>query len=364
MTQAQAINPASAYRALVSSGAIVEDAAQASVVQCLQSLHEELGSLTKKSLFARRGQAPLRGLYIWGNVGRGKSMLMDMFFSAAPVGHKRRAHFHAFMQEVHARLHDIRRTSQKKGGDPVAQLAAQIAKETRLLCFDELQAADVADASLLQRLFEGLLDAGVLIVSTSNHPPESLYTGGVQKERFDKFIALIKTRMNVCPLSSPRDYRTEQIRALSRVYFTPLGRAADHFIVDILHVLAPGGAPNQMQLPVQGRTLTLACYTGGIALTGFAELCETALGPADYLAIAQAVKTLILTGIPIMPPEKRNEAKRFSTLIDALYESKVKLICTADAKPEELYPQGNGSFEFQRTTSRLIEMQSEKYLRG
>lgn len=359
-------DPANTYRALLEAGTLAPDPAQAEVTARLQALHEELLKIsnhqTGLSARRRRKTAPPRSLYIWGNVGRGKSMLMDLFFAHAPVEEKRRIHFHMFMQQVHARLHEIRVAAREAGGlgDPLSLLCGELARDVRLLCFDELQATDVADASLLLRLFEGLFAAGVVIVSTSNHPPANLYTGGVQRERFDKFVRLVGEKMDIVALTSPHDYRTQQMKSLSRTYFWPLGRDADRFLEEALGRLSTAPA-DALALEVQGRTLHLR-RQGEVIVASFRELCEQPLGAADYLAIARATESLALTGIPMMIPEKRNEAKRFMTLIDVLYEHKMQLLCTAAAPPERLYPEGDGSFEFRRTASRLIEMQSEKYL--
>jgi len=345
------------YDRRVAQGAISDDTSQRKVLAMLSTLHDRLAA---PRLF-RKKRAHENGLYIWGNVGRGKSMLMDLFFAHVPVAKKKRVHFHAFMQDVHARLHELRKHKQS---DPVALLARELAEDTTLLCFDELQATDVADATLLYRLFSGLFDAGVTIVSTSNHPPTSLYTGGVQKERFGKFIALIEEKMQVAALSSPSDYRHMQLRSLRQVWFSPLGSAADAFMDNTLAALCPGEKPKNETLTVQGRKITFLLYGDGIGRFTFHELCEIALGPADYLAIARKLDTLALTGIPALSPEKRNEAKRFVTLIDALYEQKVLLIATADTSPEGVYAKGDGSFEFARTISRLAEMQSAPYIQA
>jgi cell division protein ZapE len=348
-------DPRGAYAALIAEGRISADAAQAQVVGALQALHESLG---QKRGFLKRKSGP-RGLYIWGNVGRGKSMLMDLFFANAPVLARKRIHFHRFMQDVHASIHQLR---QQRGNDPVVTMAQQLAQEVRLLCFDELQATDVADASLLFRLFEQLFAEGVIVVATSNHPPETLYTGGVQRERFQRFTELLCANMDVLTLSSPHDYRLQQIKSLHKVYHVPLNADAPRFIRQVLDTLAPSEHAVPKTLSVQGRDLTLQTYGDAIAQASFAQLCEAALGPADYLALAAAFETLILTDIPLLSPEKRNEAKRFVTLIDALYEQKTRLICTAAALPPALYPAGDGSFEFQRTASRLHEMQSRAWL--
>lgn len=354
------------YDRLVQGGSIRNDDAQRAVLAVLQRLTDQLAGHEPRKrisrLFSRQAASSgLSGVYIWGNVGRGKSMLMELFFTAAPVEQKRRVHFHAFMQEVHAGIHTIRKGG---GGDPVAMLAQKIAAETRLLCFDELQATDVADATLLFRLFSGLFEAGVIIVSTSNHPPASLYTGGIQRERFDKFVALLEKKMEVVSLSSPKDYRLTQIRSLQRTYVWPLSKDADAFISDAMSHICPGAKPKKATLTVQGRTLHYQQYDDSIGRFSFSELCETTLGPADYLAIADTLDTVILTEIPKLGTEKRNEAKRFVTLIDALYEHKVKLLCTAAVPPEKIYPEGDGAFEFQRTVSRLMEMQSAQWMNG
>jgi cell division protein ZapE len=355
-----------AYDALAKSGDIKDDPAQRQVLQKLNQLLEQLGAAETGGALTRflKPQAsvqPQKALYIWGGVGRGKSMLMDLFFGHVALEKKRRVHFHAFMQEVHGRIHQLRQNPRqnKSGADPVIVLAQQLAQETDLLCFDELQATDVADATLLYRLFDHLFEDGVVIVSTSNHPPISLYTGGVQRERFAKFIGLIEEHMKVLPLDSLGDYRQQQAAGQAQVYFYPLGAQADRFIQQYLQ----NAQPQPATLEIQGRILNYISYAPTTGRFTFAELCATPLGPADYLAIAHALDTVILTDIPRLPPEKRNEAKRFVTLIDALYEHKVKLICTAEVPPEAIYGEGDGAFEFGRTVSRLVEMQSVKWQR-
>jgi len=358
------------YDGFVENGTIKDDPAQREVLAVLQLLREQLVSGGKSngrllSRFIRKQPAnTTRGIYIWGNVGRGKSMLMDLFYNSVNIGHKRRVHFHAFMQEVHARIHKLRQNPQanRSGADPVIVLAQQIAGETTLLCFDELQATDVADATLLYRLFNQLFEAGVIVVSTSNHPPASLYTGGVQRERFGKFIALIEEHMHVVSLSSPQDYRHLQLKSLQQMYYYPLDAGANPFVTQVIERVCNNTHPKQETITVHGRSLTFTLYDDAIGRFRFAELCETALGPADYLSIARRMDMVILTDIPKLGPEKRNEAKRFVTLIDALYEHKVKLICTAEVAPEALYAEGDGAFEFKRTVSRLAEMQSAKWM--
>lgn len=339
--------PSELYQARVGSGAVVADARQAPALAAFDALHAALG---KKRILKKK---PAKSLYVWGDVGRGKSMLMDLFFDIAPTQAKQRVHFHAFMQHVHARLHALRA---KKQGDPVALLVREMAEAAQLLCFDEFQATDVADASLLFRLFEGLFSAGVVVVATSNRAPENVYTGGVQRERFEKFIALLRAEMDVVALTGAVDYRRTKAGGAD-TYFHPLCPEAEQFVEATLARLAPNQKPTPHRLRVHGRTLTLTAY-GKLLKASFAELCEKPLGVADYLAIAKAFPIVVLTGVPQLSPEKRNEAKRFVSLIDVLYEHKTQLYTTAQTTVDQLYPEGDGSFEFHRTASRLIEMQA------
>lgn len=354
-----------AYKNRVSLGELHDDAAQRDALAHLERLLLELCSPQKSTgilgwFSARKPPAPPRGVYVWGAVGRGKSMLMDLFFAQATLEKKRRMHFHAFMQEVHRRMHDHR----KHGRDPVTTLVQEIAAETRLLCFDELQAPDVTDATLLYRLFDGLVGAGVVLVSTSNRPPAQLYTGGVHAERFQPFTRLLENHMEVITLESPTDYRQMQRRSIEHVYFTPWGTAADHALAEALARLCPQSQAVQETLFVHGRALSFSLYPPGVGVFSFDELCGKPLGAADYLALAKRLDVLVLQGIPKLSVEKRNEARRFITLIDALYEDKVLFLCTAEAEPERLYPTGDGSFEFARTASRLKEMQSQRYVQA
>lgn len=362
-------NLTSHYEKLVSAGKITDDAAQREVLASLQAVLDKLADGKKSGfLFSSRKKTVGFGLYIWGNVGRGKSMLMDLFFSACPEGKKRRIHFHAFMQEVHSRIHKIRKNT---SGDPVAKLAAEIAKETRVLCFDELQATDVADASLLHRLFEGIFAGGVCVVSTSNRPPEELYTGGVQAERFNDFIVLLKGKMQAAALSSMEDYRYKQGENAAHTYHFPLGDGAEEFIRQALTRFGVGAAVNPLMetIIVHGREVQARYYEAKnykvkdskIGLFSFDELCKAALGAADYLKIAQLYPVIFLTDVPKLTPEQRNEAKRFVTLIDVLYEQKTRLIITAQTAPEHIYEHGDGAFEFARTVSRLTEMGSASF---
>ncbi len=374
--------PLAHYRALVASGAIRPDPAQELAAEKLESLAHALagyepaagrGGWKERFGLGRRRQEPPQGLYIYGGVGRGKSMLMDLFFRLAPVDRKRRVHFHAFMQEVQAMLNDVRRReaedslrARSRGrprarDDIVALVAQRFAADAWLLCFDEFQVEDIADAMILGRLFEALFEAGVVVVATSNRPPRDLYKDGLQRELFLPFIALIEERLDLLHLDSGIDYRLESMRTMN-VYLTPLGPRTDAELRAYFRRLSHGVEAGPETLVVKGRSITIPMAADDIAFTGFKELCERPLGPADYLAIAGRYDVLVLAGIPRLAPEQRNAAKRFVTLIDALYEHRVKLICSAERRPEELYPEGDGAFAFARTVSRLHEMQSETYI--
>jgi cell division protein ZapE len=291
------------------------------------------------------------GLYLYGGVGRGKSMLMDLFFETAPVSPKRRVHFHAFMQEIHL---GIARARAQGASDPVRPVADAVADGATLLCFDEMQISDITDAMLVGRLFERLFERGVVIVTTSNRAPDELYKDGLNRQLFLPFIALIKDRLEVHELESATDHRLDRLQG-APVYLTPLGPAATAALDADWEKLARGpGQP--LTLTVHGRAVTLPAYRNGVARASFAGLCCAPLGPADYLAIAEAVDVLILDDIPVLSRARNNEAKRFVTLIDALYEAKVRLVSSAAAEPDALYPEGEGVFEFARTASRLHEM--------
>ncbi len=356
------------YQQLVDQGAIQDDPAQREVVEHLQRLRDELPDYTPsqyRSWLARMFTAdptPPRGLYIYGGVGRGKSMLMDLYYSTSPVIKKRRVHFHAFMKEVHDMLHEYREKAKqrKKDYDPIPVLARTIARQSWLLCFDEFQVTDIADAMILGRLFTYLFDNGVVVIATSNRAPDDLYKDGLQREGFLPFIALLKQKTDVIELCSATDYRLNRLKAMRTMYYT--GEAPEQFANESFASLTHRAAPELTEITSLGRVIALPYTAGAVAKESFHALCEKPLGPADYIEIARYFNTLILTGIPELSPEKRNEAKRFVTLVDALYEHKVKLICTADVPPEKLYPAGHGAFEFERTVSRLMEMQAESYL--
>ncbi len=315
----------------------------------------------KKRLFSVVRPTPkAAGLYVWGDVGRGKSMLMDLFVDEIKqLCPTRRVHFHAFMRDVHQRMFAYR---QHHEGEVIEHVIRDIAREARLLCLDELQVTDVADAMILARLFAGLMDAGVSIVFTSNRPPRQLYQGGLQREQFLKFVTLLEARMPMVEVNGAQDYRLAQMKALSRTYMFPRNSDSDDFLLTSWNMLTGGAASEPMRITVDGRILRVDKQVHGVAWLTFAELCLRPLGASDYLELATLFHTILLQGIPCLTPEDRNEAKRLATLIDTLYDCRVKLIATAETAPKEIYASGDGTFEFGRTVSRLIEMQSEAYL--
>jgi cell division protein ZapE len=358
-----------AYAALVAGGELRPDAAQAAVAERLQALAMALETPAERpGLLARltgaRPAAPPRGLYIWGGVGRGKSMLMDLFFASVNVTPKRRVHFHEFMLEIHAALHAER---QKGGGDPIPAVAAAVAAGARLLAFDEMQVKDIADAAIVSRLFTALFGAGVTVVTTSNRVPEDLYKDGLNRQLFTPFIALLRQHCDVITLDGPTDYRLARLGGAA-TWHTPNGAEATAALSATFFRMTDYPVEDRARVPTAtlavpgGRSLFVPKSLKGVAVFSFARLCRQPLGAADYLAIARHYHTLFLVGIPVMGPENRNEAARFVTLIDALYEYKVKLLASADAAPAQLYPSGDGAFEFERTVSRLMEMQSADYM--
>jgi cell division protein ZapE len=347
------------YRAALAGGELKPDSAQENAVRRLDQLARELGRKRGFSLFRKPVEVP-KGLYIWGDVGRGKTLLGDSFFQAAPVAKKRRAHFNSFMVDVHARIHAQR---QKVGSDdPIPPVAKALAEEARLLCFDEFQVTDVADAMILGRLFDRLFADGVTIVATSNTPPDRLYEGGLNRQLFLPFIAEIKQRLEVVELNGPIDYRLQRISGL-KVYLTPLSPDADAAMDQAWRRLTDSPAGKPTSLTVLGRILPVPQAARGVARFAFDELCDRPLAAADYLAIAQEFHTVLIDHIPVMTDNMHNVARRFTLLIDTLYDEGVKLICSADAPPERLYPAGIASDAFRRTASRLAEMQSDDYLR-
>lgn len=341
------------YDHRVSQGTLNADAAQRAILPRLQTLREALEAPVRRG-FLRRAPPPPRGLYIWGGVGRGKSMLMDLF-TAATDAPKRRVHFHAFMQEVHAGMHAARKLGVD---DALAPVGAELAKGLRLLAFDEMQITDITDAMVVGRLFEMLMDQGVAIVATSNRPPKDLYKNGLNRALFLPFIAQLQERMDVVDLQSERDYRRQRLSG-AQVYFHPADPAARAQIQALWMELTGGDPGAPLELMVNGRKLVLPHHHGGVARARFWDLCGQPLGPADYLTIARAVRVLVIEEIPRLSANNYNEAKRFVTLIDALYEAGVRLIASAADRPERLYMEGTGAFEFERTASRLAEMQAD-----
>jgi cell division protein ZapE len=345
------------YDARVQAGTLRPDPAQHAVLPRLEELRQWLEANPARKvglfagLFARPAPTP-RGVYLWGGVGRGKSMLMDLFVAACEGVAKRRVHFHAFMQEIHHAMHEARKQGVEDALEPVADA---VIRDLRLLAFDEMQITDITDAMIVGRLFEKLIGGGVVIVTTSNRPPEDLYKNGLNRALFLPFIAMLNEKLQVLALESPNDYRQHRLEG-AQVYFHPAGKARGEMqaIWDDLTGAAAGTA---LTLPVNGREVTVPRYANGVGRATFWELCARPLGPADFLAIAAALRVLILEEIPQLSSSNFNEAKRFVTLIDALYEAKVRLICSAADEPERLYIEGEGSFEFERTASRLREMQ-------
>ena len=354
------------YERLVAGGELRPDAEQAAAANRLDALQRALEAGPSSGLFGLfRKPKPPRGVYLWGGVGRGKSMLMDLFHDTLAIPEKRRVHFHAFMLEVHRRLRDARKSEE---GDPIPPVAEGIAAGVRCLAFDEMVVNNSADAMIMSRLFRALIvDEGVTVVTTSNRPPRDLYKDGLNREHFLPFIDLIQSELDVLELNGPHDYRLERIAGM-KAWHTPLGDKATAQLRELFFRLTDYPPEDAEHVPSAeldvggGRTLHVPKSLKGVAVFSFRRLCGEARGAADYLAVAHAYKVVVLVGIPVMGPEMRNEATRFVTLIDALYENKVKLFASAAAEPEELYRSGDGSFEFERTVSRLMEMQSAEYM--
>lgn len=349
------------YHQRVASGALRADPAQQAILPQMDRVLDQMAAAPAARKSAWRAflgvgspdPAPVvKGLYLWGGVGRGKSMLMDLMADAAGDIPCRRVHFHEFMQEIQAGLHAARGRGEQ---DTVRPVAEAVAAQTRLLCFDEMQITDIADAMIVGRLFQVLFDQGVTVVTTSNRVPEDLYKHGLNRQLFLPFIALIRERMEVTCLDSQTDYR--QNRQGGPVWFAPADAQARAALDAAWDELTGGATPVPLTLQVQGRAVTLPAHVGRVARSGFWDLCGKPLGPADYLAVAKAVDVLLIDGVPRLSASNYNEAKRFVTLIDALYEARVRLIASGADQPEQLYNEGEGSFEFERTASRLREMQ-------
>ncbi len=346
------------YNRRAAGGEITADPAQHAALPGLEDMRAYFDKPARRTgwlgrLFGRTPPPP-KGMYLWGGVGRGKSYLMDLLFDAVEIENKRRVHFHAFMQEIHEGMHANRR---RGVNDALKPLADAVVTETRLLCFDEMQIIDITDAMIVGRLFEALIGGGVVIVTTSNRRPDDLYKDGLNRALFLPFIALIKDRMSVHHLESPTDYRRHRLQGTNR-YFTPADAEAST-AMDLLWRDLTGGVWEPLALTVKGRKVVLPGFHNGVARVSFWELCGKALGPADYLAVAQAVRVLLLEDVPQLSRSNFNVARRFVVLVDALYEAKVRLIVSAADVPELLYIEGEGTFEFERTASRLREMQSE-----
>ncbi|MEP2891749.1 cell division protein ZapE [Tateyamaria sp.] len=345
------------YARLVDAGTLKRDDAQEAVLPEFERIRAALAEPVKRGLF-RRAPEPPKGLYLWGGVGRGKSMLMDFFVSHVEVP-ARRVHFHAFMQEIHAQMHEARK---REVDDAIAPVAADVAASVRLLAFDEMQVNDITDAMIVGRLFEALFAAGVVVVTTSNRIPDDLYKDGLNRPLFVPFIEHLKDHMQVWELASPTDYRQDRLSG-SNTYFSPLGASARKQMDAIWSDLS-GGDAQPLDIAIKGRTVTIPQFRNGVGRASFFDLCAKPLGPGDFLAVADACKVLMIDDIPSLSRSNFNEAKRFVTLIDALYEAHVRLICSAAAMPEMLYLEGEGTFEFERTASRLREMQSDDWAAG
>lgn len=361
------------YMALVADGRIEADAAQAELAARFDSLAAGLagyrpgrraGALAR--LIGAKPNEPPRGLYVHGAVGRGKTLLMDLFFEGAPIALKRRVHFHAFMADVHARLHQWRQALKRgevSGDDPIAPVAAELAREASLLCFDEFSVRDIADAMILGRLFTALFAAGVVVVATSNVAPDDLYKDGLNRALFLPFITLLEERLDIVELDARADYRLEKLKR-APVYYTPIGPKADAALDDAFLALTGHERGQGMRIELLGRELDVPQAIDGVARFDFDALCRRPLGSVDYLKIAQRFHTLVLDRIPRLSESERNEARRFITLIDALYDMRVKLIASAAGEPDVLYAGADGAeaFEFKRAASRLYEMRSADYL--
>lgn len=347
-----------AYRAALAAGELRPDAGQDRAVARLEALAKALAR-TRGFSFFRKPEAP-RGLYIWGDVGRGKTLVMDLFYEQVPLPAKRRAHFNSFMVDVHGRIHAER---QKAGSaDPIPPVARALAAEARLLCFDEFQVTDVADAMILGRLFDRLFAEGVTIVATSNTPPDRLYEGGLNRQLFLPFIEEIKQRLEILELDGPEDYRLQRLAGV-RVYITPLGAEADAAMDAAWSRLTDTAKGKPTSLTVLGRQLPVPQAARGVARFSFDELCDRPLAAADYLAIARHFHTVMIDHIPVMTENMHNVARRFTLLVDTLYDEGVKLVCSAAAEPQALFTSGINAGAFRRTVSRLAEMQSEDYLK-
>ena len=359
---ATTLTPTERYRQCVANGEISADSAQQAVLEELEALFHALQrptvtpGLLRRLLPGKPEREPLRGLYLWGEVGRGKTFLVDIFYDCLPLRDKRRVHFHRFMREVHTALRAHRRQQ-----DPLPQIAREIARDTRLLVLDEFFVADIADAMLLGGLLEGLFDQGVTLVTTSNAPPHELYRDGLQRARFEPAIALLEQHTRVMSLDGDTDYR---LRALEQaeIYHTPLDAGADTALDTAFTEIAPDAGKRDTSIEIEGRKIPVRRLADGVVWLDFDALCDGPRSQNDYLELACQFQTLVVSDVPVMDWRRENQARRFINLIDVLYEHNVKLILSAEAPPDSLYQGERLRFEFQRTTSRLLEMQSHDYL--
>ena len=362
--------PSEAYRELIASGVVEPDFSQRLALERMDDLCHRLAAMDGKGgklarlLQRKRPEAPI-GLYLWGSVGRGKTMLMDLMLEAAPVEKKQRLHFQAFMADIHNRIHRFRESvkrGERKDTDPMPPIAAEFVAETQLLCLDEFAVTDIADAMILARLFEALFARGLVLVATSNVEPDRLYESGLNRALFMPFVALLKQRVEIFEVDARTDYRLEKLGG-SKVYHVPADSQAKAALDAAFRSMLGGIVAAPDTLLVKGRKLIVPLAGNGVARFPYEALCKAALGNLDFLAIARAYHTVMIDGIPVIPAESRNEAKRFIALIDALYDQSIKLYASAEVLPQNIYraESGREAFEFDRTASRLIEMQSEDY---
>ena len=359
-----------AYDERLRDGVMLPDPGQARAVDALERLEVDLADARPAGLF--RKAEPVRGVYLWGPVGRGKSALMDLFFETAEVPKKRRVHFHVFMAQVQGLVNAWRsgdaaarqaRFGTSRGDDPVAPTAEVIARDARLLSFDEFQVTDIADAMILGRLFEQLFARGVTVTATSNRHPDELYKDGLNRQLFLPFIEMLKARMQVVEVSGPHDYRLDRLRAAG-TWFSPIDPDNEARFDELWRTMLGGGPEIGVTIEVLGRTQHWPRAAGGLLRAHFASLCVHALGPSDYLAIAGRFHTVFVEQLPRLTPDKRDQARRLATLVDTLYEAHARLVVLAAAEPAAIYPLGDQAFEFERTASRLEEMRSEAWLDG